>query len=67
MYYQCHKTINQAKHQNLQNLRRIFVESVMWRRIDPGEAHRRLGCNCGGALAVSEAEKVRTFREVSRS
>ncbi|KAL0806590.1 hypothetical protein Bca101_099082 [Brassica carinata] len=39
----------------------------MWRRIGPENAPRRLGCKCGGALAVSEAEKVRTFREVSRS
>ncbi|KAG2269736.1 hypothetical protein Bca52824_064291 [Brassica carinata] len=36
-------------------------------RIGPGDAPRRLGYNCGGALAVSEAEKVRSFREVSRS
>ncbi|KAL0705440.1 hypothetical protein Bca4012_071865 [Brassica carinata] len=39
----------------------------MWMRIGPGDAPRRLGYNCGGALAVSEAEKVRSFREVSRS
>ncbi|KAF2545034.1 hypothetical protein F2Q70_00021118 [Brassica cretica] len=39
----------------------------MWMRIGPGDAPRRLGCNWGGALAVSEAEKVRSFREVSRS
>ena len=64
MYHQYHETINQAERQNL---RRIFVESVMWMRIGPGDAPRRLGFNCGGALVVSEAEKVRIFKEVSWS
>ena len=45
----------------------MLLARVIWRQIGPGDAPRRLGCNCGGALAVLEAEKVRILGEVFRS
>ena len=45
----------------------MLLAHVIWRQIGPGDAPRRLGCNCGGALAVLEAEKVRILGEVFRS
>ncbi|KAF3521092.1 hypothetical protein DY000_02060108 [Brassica cretica] len=41
----------------------MLLARVMWRRIGPGDAPRHLGCNCGGALAVSEEEKLQLIDE----
>ncbi|KAF2598262.1 hypothetical protein F2Q68_00012625 [Brassica cretica] len=37
----------------------MLLARVIWRLIGLGDAPRRLGCNCGGALVVLAAKKRR--------
>ncbi|KAL0730871.1 hypothetical protein Bca4012_026965 [Brassica carinata] len=43
----------------------MLLARLMWRRIGSGDAPYRLGCNCGGALAISETEKVGIWEKFS--
>ncbi|KAG2299646.1 hypothetical protein Bca52824_036118 [Brassica carinata] len=44
----------------------MLLACLMWRSIGSGDVPCRLGCNCSGALAVSETEKVGILGEFFR-